>query len=111
MSDDESKEPATLSNETTSLFNRVLRLAETEEQRVTTSLKQERLIGEGFILVGILTFVAVLALPPKPLKWVFFVAAFVIALAGAIRIDRCTRGYRQTERDRELARKILRRRR
>jgi hypothetical protein len=111
MSDDESKEPATLSNETTSLFNRVLRLAETEEQRVTTSLRQERLIGEGFILVGILTFVAVLALPPKPLKWVFFVAAFVIALAGAVRIDRSTRGYRQTGRDRKLAKKILRGRR
>jgi hypothetical protein len=111
MPGDESKKPTTLSNETTSLFNRVLHLAEAEEQRAIASLKKERLIGEGFILVGILTFVAVLALPPKPMKWVFFAAAFVIALAGAIRIDRCTRGYRQTERDRKLARKILRGRR
>ena len=79
------------------MLERLGRLTAEEERKATQSLIQARVIGEGLIAIGLATTIIVWLLPPKPFKWVFYLAGIILIFAGAIRIDLVTRPHRHLQ--------------
>lgn len=58
----------------------------------------ESMIGLSFMFVGLATLIVVGLLPHRPAAWIFDVAALIVLIAGAMRIDRSTRRHRKSRR-------------
>lgn len=54
----------------------------------TSDLTRERFIGLGLMIIGVAVWVAIAALPSRPLSPAFAMAGFVFLFAGARRVQR-----------------------